>query len=176
MDLTGGQLYEIVLRRDTTTHLAVRDPFLKGVYDDRGRLLHTDGTVYPFPHFGATGGTADSNSGPGNTALTYFDAPYGGTYYIGVTSAGGREPSRPLHPQACAPTGTYYALANDDCASRHALRGPSPPTPNSSSGTPTVNASASHPPRTTTTTPLFLLPGTLHSSVRSDSGRPSPAT
>ena len=113
VDLTGGQLYEIVLRRDTTTHLAVRDPFLKGVYDDRGRLLHTDGSVYPFPHFGATGGTADSNSGPGNTALTYFTANSTGTYYIGVTSAGGK--NRAGHYILSVRTYSHTYLANDDC-------------------------------------------------------------
>ena len=111
--LTGGQLYEIVLRGDSRSHLAVRDPFLRGVYDDRGKLLHTDGSVHPFPHFGATQGTADNNSGPGTSALTYFDADYGGTYYIGVTSAGGSR--RAGHYILGVHTYGRNVLANDDC-------------------------------------------------------------
>ena len=111
--LTGGQLYEIILRGDSTTHLAVRDPFLRGVYDDRGRLLNTDGSVNKFPHFGATQGTADSDSGPGTSALTYFDAVYGGTYYIGVTSAGGFR--RAGHYVLEVHTHGIDVLANDDC-------------------------------------------------------------
>ena len=113
VDLTGGQLYEIILRGDSTTHLAVRDPFLRGVYDDRGKLLHTDGSVHPFPHFGATQGTADNDSGPGTSALTYFDAVYGGTYYIGVTSAGGSR--RAGHYILEVHTYGRNVLANDDC-------------------------------------------------------------
>ena len=113
VSLTGGQLYEIVLRGDSRSHLAVRDPFLRGVYDDRGKLLHTDGSVHPFPHFGATQGTADNDSGPGTSALTYFDAVYGGTYYIGVTSAGGSR--RAGHYILEVREYGTDVLANDDC-------------------------------------------------------------
>ena len=113
VDLTGGQLYEIILRGDSTTHLAVRDPFLRGVYDDRGRLLNYDGSVNDFPYFGATQGTADNDSGPGASALSYFDADYGGTYYIGVTSAGGSR--RAGHYVLEVHTYGRGVLANDDC-------------------------------------------------------------
>ena len=113
VDLTGGLLYEIILRGDSTTHLAVRDPYLTGVYDYRGRFLDTDGSVHPFPDFGSTQGTADLNSGPGTTALTYFTPQGGDTYFIGVTSAGGSR--RAGHYILEVHTYGPDDLANDDC-------------------------------------------------------------
>ncbi|WP_419863180.1 fibronectin type III domain-containing protein [Candidatus Poriferisodalis sp.] len=112
--LVGGQLYEIVQRGDSTAHKALGNPWLQGVFDHRGRLLDSYGDVHPYPYFGSTQGTADGDSGPGNTALTYFTPRSSGTYYIGAGAGGGAN-SRHGHYVIEVHTHATDVLANDDC-------------------------------------------------------------
>ena len=112
--LVGGQLYEVVLRGDSSAHKAVGNPWLKGVFDHRGRLLDSDGNVHPYPYFGSTQGTADGDSGPGSTALTYFTPRSSGTYYVGAGAGGGAN-SRDGHYVLAVHTPATDVLANDDC-------------------------------------------------------------
>ena len=113
-ELNANQTYEIVLRRDTTTHLAVGDPYLQGVYNPGGEFLDTDGSKHPFPYFGASQGTADNNSGRGNAALTYFTPANTGPYFIAAASAGGPR-GRAGHYVLEIRTIADDVLANDNC-------------------------------------------------------------
>ena len=88
VEFTIGTSYEIELRGDSSGgKRALPDPWLRGVRNEDSKYLDNDGSVIPY--VGSTRGSADNDSGPGNTALSVFTAAYTGTHYIEAFGVGG---------------------------------------------------------------------------------------
>ena len=79
VELEAGHTYTIDLRGSRTDDGTLYDPYLRGIYDDRGQSisLTTDVT------------TTDDNSGDGPNSHLVFEAPRSGTYYIAAGAWGG---------------------------------------------------------------------------------------
>ena len=73
VDLVEGRLYWIDLKGRSTGDGTLRDPYLRGVYDDNGVRL---------------GGTTNNNSGVGLNSRVVFTAPADATYYLAAGTLG----------------------------------------------------------------------------------------
>ena len=72
--LEAGRIYRIDLEGSDSGGGTLRDPYLRGVYDSDGILLHR---------------TTDDDSGHAYNSRVYFNAPETGTYYIAAGAYGG---------------------------------------------------------------------------------------
>ena len=74
VEFVAGKAYQIDLLSHDSPSGALYDPYLRGVYDSAGDLLHR---------------TTDDDSGAGYNSRVHFHAPDTATYYIAAGAAGG---------------------------------------------------------------------------------------